>query len=142
MCHSYTYVDDNMDFEKDLDKNYNKFLKYFSNGIIHNLMLWTISKKSIHGYGLMKSLEEFFNGNCEIKINSSKIYPILKKMEENELIKGEWKVNENNKRVKYYSISPKGELLLSYIQSNMNMMLSNPKWLEFIKDSTGMEIKI
>ena len=66
MCHSYTYVDDNMDFEKDLDKNYNKFLKYFSNGIIHNLMLWTISKKSIHGYGLMKSLEEFFNGNCEL----------------------------------------------------------------------------
>ena len=59
-----------------------KFFKNFSNGITHNLILWIISKESIHGYGIMKKLDEFFNfedSECEININSSKVYPILSK---------------------------------------------------------------
>jgi DNA-binding PadR family transcriptional regulator len=73
-------------------------------------------------------------------INSSKIYPILSKMEKNGFIAGEWKVNENNKRVKYYSITDDGKFFLKAIQSHMNDVLNNPYWLEFFKDMTGMEI--
>ena len=68
-----------------LDESHKKVLKHFSNGIIHNLILWIISKESIHGYGIMKKLEEFSifqeANKCDIKVNSSKIYPILSKME-------------------------------------------------------------
>ena len=132
-----------MDFEKDLDETYTKLFKNFSNGIIHNLILWIISKETIHGYGIMKKLEDFFyfdDVNCEIKINSSKIYPILKKMEANGVIYGEWEVNENNKRVKYYSLTDKGDKLLNHVKSNMKHVFTNPKWLEFAKEITGMEI--
>ena len=120
-----------------------KAFKNFSNGIIHNLILWIISKEDIHGYGIMKRLEEFFNfenSNCEININSSKIYPILYKMEKYGFIVGEWKINENNKRVKFYSITDEGELFLENIQIHMNSVLNNPSWLNFFKDMTGMEI--
>lgn len=120
-----------------------KAFKNFSNGIIHNLILWIISKEDIHGYGIMKRLEEFFNfenSNCEININSSKIYPILSKMEKYGFIVGEWKINENNKRVKFYSITDEGELFLENIQIHMNSVLNNPSWLNFFKDMTGMEI--
>ena len=132
-----------MDFEKDLDETYNKILKNFTNGIIHNIILWIISKEKIHGYGIMKKLDEFFsfdNVNCEIKTNSSKIYPILKKMESNGVIQGQWDVNENKKSVKYYTITPKGEMLLKHIQNNMNNILSNPNWLEFARDMTGRSL--
>ena len=47
--------------EKDFEKTHEKFLKHFTNGIIHKLILWIISKENIHGYGIMKKLEEFFS---------------------------------------------------------------------------------
>ncbi len=120
-----------------------KVFKNFSNGIIHNLILWIISKEDIHGYGLMKKLNDFFNfenSKCEININSSKIYPILSKMEKNGFIVGEWKINENNKRVKFYSITNEGELFLGNVQSHMKTILQNPSWLAFFEDMTGKEI--
>ena len=120
------------------DENYSethrKFLKHFSNGITHKLILWIISKETIHGYGLMKKLDEFFSfedGDCDMKINSSKIYPILSRMEDKGLISGEWKINENNKRVKYYSITDDGMEVLNQIQSHMSSILEHPSWLAF-----------
>ena len=127
----------------ELTESHKKVFKNFSNGIIHNLILWIISKEPIHGYGIMKRLNEFFNfedSKCNITINSSKIYPILSKMEDNGLIVGEWKINENNKRVKFYSITGEGELFLENIQIHMNNILNNPCWLNFFKDMTGLEI--
>ena len=129
--------------EENYDKTRKKFLKHFSNGIIHNLILWIISKESIHGYGIMKKLDEFFSFEdscCETKINSSKIYPILSKMENAGLIVGEWKVNENNKRVKYYSITQDGENVLIDIQNHFKSVLTNTSWISFFEDMTGLEI--
>ncbi|WP_458403691.1 PadR family transcriptional regulator [Methanobrevibacter sp.] len=129
--------------EENIDKTPRKLIKHFTNGISHNLILWIISKETIHGYGIMKKLDDFFNfegSNCEMNINSSKIYPILSKMEKRGLISGEWKVNENNKQVKYYSITADGKLVLKQIQSHMSLILNNSAWVSYINDMTGMEI--
>ena len=129
--------------EENFDETRKKFLKHFSNGITHNLILWIISKECIHGYGIMKKLDEFFSYEdacCEANINSSKIYPILSKMENAGLIVGEWKVNENNKRVKYYSITQYGENVLKDIQDHMRSVLTNKSWIAFFEDMTGLEI--
>ena len=91
----------------------------------------------------MKKLEEFFNFNdskCDINVNSSKIYPILSKMEKSGFIVGEWNINENNKRVKYYSITEDGQDFLNDIQIHMNNVLANPSWIAFFSDMTGLEI--
>jgi len=125
------------------DEIYKKLFKHFSNGITHNLILWIISKEKIHGYGIMKILDEFFSfedSGCDLTSTSSKVYPILAKMEDNNLIKGEWDINENNKRVKFYTITGEGEVVLNHIQSNMKHVVSNPKWREFFLDMTGVEI--
>ncbi len=129
--------------EENFSESHKKVFKNFSNGIIHNLILWIISREDIHGYGIMKRLNEFFSfedSKCDITVNSSKIYPILSKMEKNGFIVGEWKVNENNKRVKFYSITEDGEIFLKTIQDHMNNILDNPSWLEFFEDMTGREI--
>ena len=47
--------------DENFDETRQKLLKHFSNGITHKLILWIISKEPIHGYGIMKKLEEFFN---------------------------------------------------------------------------------
>jgi DNA-binding PadR family transcriptional regulator len=129
--------------DENFDDIHRKFLKHFSNGITHNLILWIISKESIHGYGIMKKLEEFFSfegAECEMKINSSKVYPILSKMEDKGLIVGEWKVNEKNKSVKYYSITDDGAKVLNKLQAHLSSILENPSWLAFYEDMTGLVI--
>ncbi|MDO5809973.1 MAG: PadR family transcriptional regulator [Methanobrevibacter sp.] len=129
--------------EKNINKTPEKLIKHFTNGITHNLILWIISKETIHGYGLMKKLDEFFNfeeSECDFSINSSKVYPILSKMEKKGLIAGEWKINENNKRVKYYSITDDGMFVLRNIRQHMSKILDHPSWISYIEDMTSKEI--
>ncbi|MBQ8016491.1 MAG: PadR family transcriptional regulator [Methanobrevibacter sp.] len=129
--------------EKDINRVPKKLIKHFLNGVTHNLILWIISKETIHGYGIMKRIDKFFNfedAECDMTINSSKIYPILSAMENSGLIAGEWKINENNKRVKYYSITDDGLKVLEKIKRQMTINLSNPSWQEFFEDMTGKEI--
>ena len=129
---------------KELKKSHLKLVKFFSNGVTHNLILWIISKEPIHGYGIMKKLDEFFeftSDNCELKSSSSKVYPILRKMEDNGLILGEWKT-VNNKRLKFYSITEDGEIVLNHIRNNMEHVLENPNWLDFIEDMTGKKVEL
>jgi DNA-binding PadR family transcriptional regulator len=62
-------------------------------------------------------------------------------MEDNGLIIGEWKT-VNNKRVKYYSITEDGEIVLNHIRSNMGHVLENSNWLDFIEDMTGKRVEL
>jgi len=129
--------------EKNFNDSHKKLVKHFSNGLTHNLILWIISKQKIHGYGIIKKLEMFFSfddSECDITVSSSKVYPILSKMEKKGLIVGEWDINENNKRVKYYSITDDGTKVLEIIQNHLRQVMSNPSWIEFYKDMTGVEI--
>lgn len=125
---------------ENFDDSQTKVIKHFSNGLTRNLILWIISKEKIHGYGIMKKLDEFYdfeNLDCEIKNSSSKVYPILSKMEKNGLIVGEWDINENNKRVKYYTITEDGLLILDHIRTVVNSLVNNPSWVMFYKDMVG-----
>ena len=129
--------------DENFDESQTKLIKHFSNGLTRNLILWIISKEKIHGYGIMKKLDEFFDFDeldCDIKNTSSKVYPILRKMESNGLIVGEWDINENNKRVKYYTITDDGLLILDRIGIVMRSIVNNPTWLMFYKDMAGVEI--
>lgn len=129
--------------DENFDDNQTKLIKHFSNGLTRNLILWIISKEKIHGYGIMKKLDEFFDFgdlDCDIKNTSSKVYPILRRMESNGLIVGEWDINENNKRVKYYTITEDGLLILDHIGRVMRSIANNPSWLMFYKDMAGVEI--
>lgn len=129
--------------KENFDDSQEKLIKHFSNGLTRNLILWIISKEKIHGYGIMKKLDEFYdfeNLNCDIKNSSSKVYPILQKMEKKGLIVGEWDINENNKRVKYYTTTDEGLLILEHIRTVMNATLNNPAWVMFYKDMAGVEI--
>ncbi|MBQ9161504.1 MAG: helix-turn-helix transcriptional regulator [Methanobrevibacter sp.] len=126
-------------YSENVIKTKNKLLKHFTNGFAHNLILWIISKETIHGYAIMKKLDEFFGSDEDFKNTSSKLYPLLRKMEHNGLIEGEWGVNENNKRVKYYTITEDGKDVLLLCREKFDKFKTNPHWLEFMNDLTGME---
>jgi len=133
----------NDDFEN-FDKRFGNliFRKFISKGFLNIIILWIISKEKIHGYGIMKYLDKFFGEFIEkgfiSKFNSSKIYPMLKGLERKEFIIGEWDINDN-KKVKYYTITPIGEKFLENIQNKSHKVVGNDLWREFFND-LGFEV--
>jgi PadR family transcriptional regulator PadR len=117
----------------------NKENKTIVNGFTHLLILWFLSKEDLHGYALMKRLNEFFSPQIECgfvkKVSSSKIYPILSDMEEYKIIEGEWKV-QSSKNIKVYHLTNRGELILEDISKKIQYVYSikNPLWQEFFQD--------
>lgn len=122
----------------DKQNNYNEFirnnkiLKSNVNGLYRFLVLWIIKyHKSIHGYGIMKELDKFFQNLIDEgvlkKSNPSKIYPILKQMEEYELIIGE-EVIQDDKKLTFYQITEKGLYFLNYIFKRFMLHSQNPQW--------------
>lgn len=82
------------------------------------------TKKPIYGYSLVQLLKD--NG---IKIDKNTLYPLLRRLEKQGLLKSSWDTSENRAR-KYYEISNLGdtvltELLIEWkdLNSNINKML-------------------
>ena len=115
-----------------------KIITHTVNGISRFLILWIIKHYGpIHGYNISKEFSEIFeslisSGTLK-KSNPSKIYPILKNMEENGLIAGE-NVLQDNKKVKFYSITEKGDFLLHFVCKNFNYIRKSPKGSLFFDD--------
>ena len=106
-------------------------------GLTRFILIWRISKGKIHGYGLMKCIDEFFEEEIELgivnKANPSRIYPILKKLENAGLIVGDWEL-QNNKNIKVYTITQKGELFIKTMKEKINTLTKKPNWEELIND--------
>jgi len=110
-----------------------KILRHSVNGLSRFLVLWIIRyHKDIHGYEIIKELDRFFEVSISEgvlnKTSSSKIYSLLNDMEESELITGENVIQENNKKVKYYSITEKGDFILNYLYGRYLSIFNNPQW--------------
>jgi len=120
-----------------------KIVQHTVNGISRFLILWIIKNSGpIHGYGIMRELDTFFESLIESgtlkKSIPSKIYPILKNMEENELILCDIKI-QDNKQVKFYTITDKGEFLLEYIKNSYINIRKSNKGSLFFNDFLNVE---
>jgi PadR family transcriptional regulator PadR len=65
----------------------------------------------LHGYGVARRIEETSKNRLEL--NYGTLYPALVKLEQEGCIKAEWKQSENNRRAKYYSLTPVGRKQLA-----------------------------
>ncbi len=65
----------------------------------------------LHGYGIARRIEET-SGN-RLALNYGTLYPALVKLEQEGHIKGEWRASENNRRAKYYGLTPAGRKRLA-----------------------------
>lgn len=60
----------------------------------------------LHGYGVARRIEETSRGR--IVLNYGTLYPALVKLEQEGFISAEWGQSENNRRAKYYALTPAG----------------------------------
>lgn len=66
---------------------------------------------SLHGYGIGQRIEETSKGR--LTLNYGTLYPALVKLEQEGFITAEWRQSENNRRAKYYSLTPAGRKQLA-----------------------------
>jgi transcriptional regulator len=64
----------------------------------------------MHGYGIGVRLDQISRG--VFQVNAGSLFPALRRLERAALIAGEWRVTENNRRAKYYTLTPRGRATL------------------------------
>jgi PadR family transcriptional regulator PadR len=79
-------------------------------GTLHMLILKTLALEPMHGYGIGVRLEQISRG--VFQVNAGSLFPGLRRLERDGLIRGEWDVTENNRRAKYYALTPQGRAKL------------------------------
>jgi transcriptional regulator len=79
-------------------------------GTLDMLILKTLGLDPMHGYGIGVRLEQISKG--AFQVNAGSLFPALRRLERDGLIKGAWRVTENNRRAKWYSLTTSGRARL------------------------------
>jgi transcriptional regulator len=79
-------------------------------GTLHMLILKTLALEPMHGYGIGVRLEQISQG--VFQVNGGSLFPALRRLERDGLITGDWRATENNRRAKYYTLTPAGRATL------------------------------
>jgi len=80
-------------------------------GTLDLLILRTLQRESMHGYGIAQHLR---TASADVlQVGESSLYPALQRLLLNGWVKAEWGVSDNNRRARYYSLTPAGRKQLA-----------------------------
>src|SRR4051812_21116533 len=89
-------------------------------GTLDMLVLRVLSRGELHGWGITNRLEEV--SRSALQVDEGSLYPALYRMESKGWIEAEWKMTENNRRAKYYSLTRTGRKQLEAEQQSWDRM--------------------
>jgi PadR family transcriptional regulator, regulatory protein PadR len=75
-------------------------------GTLDLLLLKILALEPLHGWAISIRLKQI-SGDV-LQVSDGSLYPALHKLEQEGWIKAEWKVTENNRRAKFYSLTRLG----------------------------------
>ena len=75
-------------------------------GTLDLLILNAVSHGQRHGYGVLLRVQEMTGG--ALVIEQGALYPALHRLERSGLLETEWGTSENNRRAKFYRLTPTG----------------------------------
>jgi transcriptional regulator len=75
-------------------------------GTLDLLILKAVSLGERHGYGVLLRLQQMTGG--ALTIEQGALYPALYRLERQGLLDTEWGISDNNRRAKFYTLTPAG----------------------------------
>jgi transcriptional regulator len=75
-------------------------------GTLDMLILKSLSLQPMHGFGVTQRIEQISRG--VFKVNPGSLLLAFQRLERDGSIDAEWRVSENSRRAKYYSLTSKG----------------------------------
>jgi PadR family transcriptional regulator, regulatory protein PadR len=79
-------------------------------GTLDMLILKTLALEPMHGYGIGVRIGQISKG--VFSVNAGSLFPAFRRLERDGYIKGQWRETENNRRGRYYSLTPQGRARL------------------------------
>jgi PadR family transcriptional regulator len=80
-------------------------------GTLDLLVLRTLSRGPMHGYGIAQRLKEL--SSDVLHVGESSLYPALQRLLLDGYVKAEWGASENNRRARYYTLTSTGRKQLA-----------------------------
>ena len=74
-----------------------------------------------HGYAIAERLDQVSVG--ALQLNMGTLYPALMRLEQRGLLKGTWGTTENNRRARFYAITPAGRRELAAERTSWERMV-------------------
>ena len=75
------------------------------------LILKTLDRRSLHGYAIAELIER--RSDEVLRVEEGALYPALHRLELRGLLAAEWGLSENNRRAKFYRLTPAGRRRLA-----------------------------
>ncbi len=91
-------------------------------GTLDVLVLKAVSLGPLHGYGVLLRIEQMTQG--ALLVEQGALYPALFRLEQNGLLDTEWGVSDNNRRAKYYRLTPAGRRRLKEDTASWNRLVT------------------
>ena len=89
-------------------------------GTLDMLILKAVSLQPLHGYGVLLRIRQISGEALEVPQGS--LYPALYRLEHQGLIAAEWGQSENNRKAKFYTLTPAGRSRLREEMADWNRM--------------------
>jgi PadR family transcriptional regulator PadR len=89
-------------------------------GTLDLLILKTLALQPMHGWGIAQRIRQL--SQEVLQVNQGALYPALQRLEKQGWIRAKWGESENNRRAKYYSLTPDGLKYLQQEQEQWNRL--------------------
>jgi transcriptional regulator len=91
-------------------------------GTLEMLILQTLTRGRRHGYGIAQRIQEISDDVLEVEEGS--LYPALQRLLVKGWVKAEWGTSDNNRRARYYTLTPAGKKQLGMEAKNFNRIIA------------------
>jgi PadR family transcriptional regulator PadR len=96
-------------------------------GTLELLILKTLSLQPLHGWGISQRIQQM--SREVFQVNQGSLYPALQRMTQRGWIRSEWRTTENNRKARYYLLTPAGEGELARERSKWERSSAAVNWV-------------
>ena len=91
-------------------------------GTLEMLILRILLRDALHGYAIAQRLKDV--SRDVLQVGESSLYPALQRLLLNGYVEAEWRPSENNRRARYYSLTPSGRKQLVVEREEFDRLVS------------------
>ncbi|HXB74562.1 MAG TPA: PadR family transcriptional regulator [Candidatus Acidoferrales bacterium] len=91
-------------------------------GTLDLLILKALTRGKMHGYSIVQMLK--VHSDEVVQVGESSLYPALQRLLLNGWVAAEWGASENNRRARYYTLTPAGRKQLASERADFNRMIA------------------
>lgn len=89
-------------------------------GTLEMLILKTLSIEPMHGYGIAQHIMKI--SDEVLRVEEGSLYPALQRMLVKGWVTGEWATSANNRRARFYRLTPAGRKQLGVEESSFELI--------------------